>query len=284
MSLKQKVSDFVCHTGRYPNKRLGQNFLIDANILPKIVSEADIEPVDLVIEIGAGLGFLTSEIVKRANKTVTIEIDSFLCETLRQQFSDIPDFTLVEDDVLQLNLSRFFLGYDRKNVKIIGNLPYYASTPIVWKLLKYNQHISCCLLMFQTEVARRIVASPGSKDYGALSIGIDYYAKAEVVLHLSPNQFYPVPKVSSSLVKLTLRPQPKVLVKDEVLFFQLVRSAFQFRRKMLRNAIENGCINLDMEQMNRVFTILKIDSNRRGETLYISEFAEIANTFTATTG
>jgi 16S rRNA (adenine1518-N6/adenine1519-N6)-dimethyltransferase len=138
--------------------------------------------------------------------------------------------------------------------------------------------------MFQTEVARRIVASPGSKDYGALSIGIDYYAKAEVVLHLSPNQFYPVPKVSSSLVKLTLRPQPKVLVKDEVLFFQLVRSAFQFRRKMLRNAIENGCINLDMEQMNRVFTILKIDSNRRGETLYISEFAEIANTFTATTG
>ena len=283
MSLKQKVHDFVHHTGRYPNKKLGQNFLIDANILPKIVSEADIEPVDLVIEIGAGLGFLTSEIVGVARKTVAIEIDSFLCHTLYQQFSSIPDFTLIEDDVLQLNLSHLFLGYDRKNVKIIGNLPYYASTPIIWKLLKYNQHIGCCVLMFQTEVARRIVASPGNKDYGALSIGIDYYAKAEIVLHLSPNQFYPVPKVSSSLVKLTLRPQPKVLVKDEVLFFQLIRSAFQFRRKMLRNAIEHGCINLDMEQMNQVFATLKIDSNRRGETLYISEFAEIANTVTETT-
>lgn len=283
MSLKQKVHDFVHNTGRYPSKKLGQNFLIDANILPKIVSEADIKPVDLVIEIGAGLGFLTSEIVEAANKTVAIEIDSFLCNTLRQQFSETPDFTLVEGDVLQLNLSHFLLGYDRNNVKIIGNLPYYASTPIIWKLLKYNRHIGCCLLMFQTEVARRIVASPGSKDYGALSIGIDYYAKAEIVLHLSPHQFYPIPKVSSSLVKLTLRPQPKVLVKDEVLFFQLIRSAFQFRRKMLRNAIENGCIHLDMEQMNRVFTMLKIDSNRRGETLYISEFAEIANTFIEST-
>ena len=283
MSLKQKVHDFVCHTGRYPNKKLGQNFLIDANILPKIVSEAGVESVDLVVEIGAGLGFLTSAIVQIAEKTVAIEVDSYLCDTLHEQFSKIPNFTLIEEDVLQLNLSNLFLDYDRKNVKIISNLPYYASTPIMWKLLEYNQHIGSCLLMFQKEVARRIVASPGSKEYGALSIGIDYYAKAEIVLHLSPNQFYPVPKVSSSLVKLTLRPQPKVLVKDEVLFFQLIRSAFQFRRKMLRNAIGNGCVSLDMKQMDRVFTTLKIDSDRRGETLYISEFAEIANTFTEIT-
>ena len=277
MTPHQQVHEFLRCTGRRPKKRLGQHFLIDPNVLPRIVEAAELDDADLVLEIGAGLGCLTGPLAADAKKVVAVEIDSNLCAELERKFSHNPRVLVVRADILKLDLSSLLGDFPRRNTKVVGNLPYQITSPILWRLFEKYQRIGACLLMMQTEVAQRIVASPGGKDYGALSVGVSYYSETKIVRTFSPNQFYPSPRVSSSLVRLRLQARPKVIVENEILFFHIVRVAFQFRRKMLRNAILRSALSVPGTLLDEVFDQLGIDGQRRGETLAIQEFASLAN-------
>lgn len=277
MTFYHQVREFLNRTGTRPKKRLGQNFLINPSILDKIVAASEITDTDLALEIGAGLGFLTSSLAASAKQVIAIEVDNALFRELQCKFSEIPEVTLIHGDVLKVDLSALLQQFPRTNTKVIANLPYSITTPILWKLLNHHRQIGICLLMMQKEVAERIVAQPGGKTYGALTIGISYYAKSEIVHVLPPNCFYPAPQVESAIVKLKIRDAPKVLVADEALFFRIVRASFQARRKMLRNALLRNNVPITAEALDCIFDQLAIDPRRRGETLDISEFAALAN-------
>ena len=278
MTPYQKVHEYLRRTGKRPKKRLSQNFLIDPNVLPVILDAIHIEDADLVLEIGAGLGFLTKALGDNAKMVVSVEIDTDLYAELQREFIDRPRICLVHADFLKLNLFPIFSGVCRANAKIVGNLPYHITTPILWRLLGHYKLIGSCVLMMQTEVAQRIVASPGGKDYGALSVAVSYYARSKILRSFSSNQFYPAPGVDSSLVRLSIEESPTVEVENETLFFQILRAAFQFRRKMLRNAMLRGGLPVPSEALDEIFEELRIDGRRRGETLNIREFATLANT------
>ena len=277
MTFYHQVREFLNRTGTRPKKRLGQNFLINPSILDKIVAASEITDTDLALEIGAGLGFLTSSLAASAKQVIAIEVDNALFRELQCKFSEIPEVTLIHGDVLKVDLSALLQQFPRSNTKVIANLPYSITTPILWKLLNHHRRIGICLLMMQKEVAERIVAPPGGKTYGALTVGISYYAETEIVHVLPPNCFYPAPQVESAIVKLKIRDAPKVLVADEALFFRIVRASFQARRKMLRNALLRNNVPITAEALDCIFDQLAIDPRRRGETLDISEFAALAN-------
>lgn len=277
MTPYQKVHEYLKRTGKRPKKRLSQNFLINPNALSVIVKAIEIEDTDLVLEIGAGLGYLTRALGDNAKKVVSVEIDTDLYAELQRRFSDCPQIRLVRADFLKLNLFPIFSGVPRLNAKAVGNLPYHITTPILWKLLGHYKLIGSCVLMMQTEVAQRIVASPGGKDYGALSVAVSYYAKSEILRSFSSNQFYPVPGVESALVRLRIEETPNVEVENEALFFRILRSAFQYRRKTLRNALLTGGMSVPNVALDEIFEELGIDRRRRGETLDIVEFASLAN-------
>ena len=277
MTLYQQAHEFLKRTGRRPNKKLGQHFLIDPHALQEIVWAAELTDADFVLEIGAGLGFLTSALAPTAKQVVAVEIDDFLYAELQLKFSKIPHVSLIQGDALKLDLLALLNDFPPQNTKIVANLPYYITTPILWELLKCRQQIGACVLTMQTEVAERIVSPPGNKQYGALSIGVSYYAEAEIVQTIPPDRFYPSPQVNSSVLKLKIRDAPQVAVENEALFFRIVRAAFQSRRKMLRNALLKNGVPIPVDALNAVFEQLKIDPRRRGETLDIAEFAALAN-------
>ena len=281
MTPYQKVHEYLRRTGKHPKKRLSQNFLIDPNVLPAIVEAIEIKEADFVLEIGAGLGFLTKALGDNAKTVVGVELDTDLYAELQREFIDCPQIRLLQADILKLNLAPIFSAVPRHNVKVVGNLPYHITTPILWKLLGYYKLIGSCVLMMQSEVAQRLVAPPGGKDYGALSVAVSYYAKSEVIRSFSSNQFYPAPTVDSSLVRLRIEEKPVVLVENEALFFQILRAAFQFRRKTLRNALLRGEFPIPSGMLSgmldEIFEELGMDGRRRGETLGIREFATLAN-------
>ena len=277
MTLYQQVREFLNRTGRRPKKRLGQHFLIDPNALQEIVEAAQLTDADLALEIGAGLGFLTSALAVQAKKVVAVELDAMLFTELERKFSHSPHVTLIQADILKQELSPLLCNFPVKQTKVIANLPYYITTPVLWKLLEHHQQLGTCVLMMQMEVAERIVASPGGKDYGSLSIGVCYYAEAEIIQTLHPQQFYPSPQVHSALLRLKLRAEPPVTVENEKLFFRIVRAAFATRRKMLRNALLRSDVSIDRDVLESAFDQLAIDPSRRGETLSIDEFATLAN-------
>lgn len=283
MTFYHQVREFLNRTGTRPKKRLGQNFLINPSILDKIVAASEITDTDLALEIGAGLGFLTSSLAASAKQVIAIEVDNALFRELQCKFSEIPKVTLIHGDVLKVDLSALLQQFPRTNTKVIANLPYSITTPILWKLLNHHRRIGICLLMMQKEVVERIVAPPGGKTYGALTVGTSYYAETEIVHVLPPNCFYPAPQVESAIVKLKIRDAPKVLVADEALFFRIVRASFQARRKMLRNALLRNNVPITAEALDCIFDQLAIDPRRRGETLDISEFAALANSIAALT-
>ena len=277
MTPYQKVHEYLRRTGRRPKKRLSQNFLIDPNALPVILEAIQIEDADLVLEIGAGLGFLTKALGDNAKTVVSVEVDTDLYAELQHELGDYPRIRLVQADILKLNLFPILGGIPRLNAKVVGNLPYHITTPILWKLLGHYKLIGSCVLMMQREVAQRIVASPGGKDYGALSVAVSYYARSEILRSFSSNQFYPAPGVDSALVRLRIEETPRVDVENEALFFRILRAAFQFRRKTLRNAMLRGGLPILNEVLDEIFEELRIDGRRRGETLDIREFASLAN-------
>ena len=277
MTLYQQTYEFLKRTGRNPNQKLGQHFLIDPHTLQEIAWGAQLTDADFVLEIGAGLGFLTSVLAATAKRVVALEIDEFLYAELQLKFSKAPHISLIQGDILEHNLLTLLNNFPPQHTKIVANLPYYITTPILWELLKHHREIGVCVLTMQTEVAERIISPPGNKRYGALSIGVSYYAEAEIVHEIPPSRFYPSPQVNSSVLKLTMRNTPRVTVENEELFFRIVRAAFQSRRKMLRNALLKNGVSISVGAFNAICDQRAIDPRRRGETLDIAEFAALAN-------
>ncbi|MCK5534087.1 16S rRNA (adenine(1518)-N(6)/adenine(1519)-N(6))-dimethyltransferase RsmA [bacterium] len=259
-----------------PQKKWGQNFLTDKNIVQKILKEANITEQDLVLEIGAGKGILTAQIIKKAGKVFVIEIDKNLCLYLEKYLPLSDKIKIIQADFLKCDLEAIN-NEKLLKFKIIANLPYYITTPIIMKLLKQRVWTEA-LLMMQKEVAQRIIASPGNKDYSRISIIVNYYCEVKLIGHVSPEVFFPQPKVTSAIIKLVLRKTPLVNVKSEDFFFALVKTAFSERRKtLINNLMKFPGLNLKKEILCAILSGLNISSDIRGERLSIEQFAKLSN-------
>lgn len=263
------------------NKKLGQNFLIDENVLNRIVDSSNIKKDDLVIEIGPGLGTLTSKLLEIAGKVICIELDNKMVNILNERFLGYKNLEIINDDVLKVDLKKLIEENKKENsienVKIVANLPYYITTPIIMKLLEEKLDIESITIMIQKEVADRISAIPGSKNSGAITYSVYYYAEAEEVLTVTNTSFIPEPEVESEVIKLNLRKTRPVELKDEEKFFKIVKYAFMQRRKTLVNALQNSGLFESKEQIENILENINIDKKVRGEALTIEQFAEIAN-------
>lgn len=256
-------------------KKLGQNFIFDEGILSKIADLADITKDDNVIEIGAGLGTLTREIVERAKNVVAYEIDDEAVGILRDKLREYKNLIILNDDIMKADLKGVVDKYfDGDKCKVVANLPYYITSPIIMKLLE-SHLMKDITILIQKEVAERICAEPGSKEYGVLTVAVNYYSKPEMLLELPPEVFSPKPKVSSTLIKLRVLDEPPVFVKNEKLFFKVVKASFGQRRKVITNSLKS--LNIDQSIILNALLKCGIDLKQRGETLSIEKFAELAN-------
>jgi 16S rRNA (adenine1518-N6/adenine1519-N6)-dimethyltransferase len=256
-------------------KSLGQHILADSNIARKIVDALDLEPDEGVVEIGAGLGALTTELSRRAARVIAIEIDSRLASALREETNGNVD--IVEANILKLDFGKLIKKYpDIKKWKVVGNLPYYITTNILLHLIDARQHFSTCVITVQDEFAKRIVASPGNKDYSSLSILIRYRFEPKIMFQIKQTSFFPRPDVRSSVVRLSVLERPGVDVREEGLFFQTIRAAFGQRRKTLRRSLRQ-IPGLTPETIEAVSRMSGVGSDRRPEDLSIQEFASLAN-------
>ena len=262
------------------SKSLGQNFLNDGRVIDAIIEGSGIGPDDLVIEIGPGMGVLTSEAAKAAGRVVAVEIDSRLIPLLRDTLAGYDNITIVNADIMKTDLSAMIREYKDPDsdgsVRIIGNIPYYITTPILMKLLEDRVEAETITLMMQKEVAERVEAHPGSRIYGALSVATGYYCEVSRITDVPKECFTPRPKVDSAVVLLRRRTAPPVEVRDEELFFETVKAGFGKRRKTLQNAL-TGMRNLPKEAIADLLNRAGIEPSRRAETLSISEFAAIAD-------
>lgn len=266
--------------GIIANKKLGQNFLIDENVIDTIVNSSEISSDDLVIEIGPGLGTLTDKLLQKAGKVIAIELDVRMIDILKNRFFMYDNFEIINEDVLKVNLNELIKDnkeqFALKSAKIVANLPYYITTPIIMKLLEEKLDIESITVMIQKEVADRLTAIPGGRNSGAITYTVYYYATSEEVLTVPNNSFIPEPEVESEVIKLNLRKEPVIKLKDEKKFFALIKAAFMQRRKTLLNAIGNSGLNTTKEQMEQILKELDIDTKVRGEALTIDQFAKIS--------
>ena len=264
--------------GIHANKSLGQNFLIDENIVTSIVNSACISSDDLVIEIGPGLGTLTKYLLEKAGKVIPIELDDRMIKILKDRFSGID---IIHNDVLKVDLNSLINNElcinNLKKAKIVANLPYYITTPIIMKLLEDKINVESITVMIQKEVADRLTANPGDKLSGAITYSVYYYAEAEKILEVPNNSFIPEPEVTSEVIKLTLRKEKAVNVNDEELLFKVIKFAFMQRRKTLVNALSNSGLFKNKDDIHKMLSDLNIDEKVRGEALTLEQFAEIAN-------
>ncbi|GFN21731.1 MAG: 16S rRNA (adenine(1518)-N(6)/adenine(1519)-N(6))-dimethyltransferase RsmA [Thermoanaerobacteraceae bacterium] len=284
-----RLISFMQGRGLSPRKSLGQNFLVDANIARKMAKEARLRPEDVVVEIGPGLGALTLELARRARMVVALEIDRGLVRALQEILVDRPNVRLVEGDALKADFDGLVakaLGLqDRGRLpayKVVANLPYYITSPLLRRLLESGFHIGCMLLMLQAEVARRLVAPPGGKEYGALTVLVQYYARPEIVMQVPRTVFFPRPEVDSAVVRLDLHARPPVEVGDRDFFFRVVRAAFAQRRKTLANALRS--LVGARGPVEEALAAAGINSSRRGETLSLEEFAYLSRCLQACVG
>ena len=254
-------------------KSLGQNFLVDQSVPRDIVDGADVGPEDLVIEIGPGVGTLTAQLLKIAKRVVAIELDDTLIPILTEELGGYSNFSLIHNDALKVNFDEI-IG-DEKSVKLVANLPYYVTTPIIVKLLKEKHKFKSLTIMIQKEVAERMNAEPGNKDYGALTLLVQYYCNTKIVRKVPPACFIPRPKVDSIVIRLDKLDEPKVKVDNEKLFFDIIRNSFNMRRKTLWNGVKS--IGPAKEKLEEAFEKAGVDPKRRGETLTIKEFATLSN-------
>lgn len=255
------------------SKNLGQNFLIDNSVLQDILEGTDINKNDFVIEIGPGVGTLTKELLKRAKKVCAIELDSDLIAILKEELKHYPNFELIHKDVLKINFNEIIK--DESSIKIVANLPYYITTPIISKILNNKYNFKTLTIMIQKEVGERMISEPNCKQYGALSLLVQYYCDVEVLRKVSPYAFIPSPKVESIVIKLTKLNNPRVKIKSEDLFFRIIRCSFNMRRKTLWNALKS--LKLSREYIEKAFDKSGIDPKRRGETLSIEEFGLLSD-------
>lgn len=260
-------------------KKFGQNFLIDTHVLDKIIAAAEITKEDYVLEIGPGIGTMTQYLCENAGKVTAVEIDNNLIPILEDTLSQYKNVQVINNDVLKLDLAKMVEEEnDNKPIKVVANLPYYITTPIIMGLFEQKVPIDSITVMVQKEVAERMQAGPGSKDYGALSLAVQYYSTAYIAANVPPNCFMPRPKVGSAVIRLKRHTQKPVNVKDEKLMFKLIRASFNQRRKTLVNGLNNSQ-ELSFSKDEIIKAILEIGKTEtvRGETLTLEEFAMLSD-------
>lgn len=263
-------------------KKFGQNFLIDTHVLDKIIAAAGVTKDDCVLEIGPGIGTMTQYLAENARHVVAVEIDSNLIPILKETLEDYDNVTVIHDDILKVDIKRITEQYNGgRPIKVVANLPYYITTPIIMGLFEGMVPIDNITVMVQKEVADRMQVGPGSKDYGALSLAVQYYAEPYIVANVPPNCFMPRPGVGSAVIRLTRHKKPPVQAEDPNLMFRLIRASFNQRRKTLQNGLNNSPeIPFTKEQITEAIESLGLGPSVRGEALNLEQFAALSNYFT----
>ena len=260
-------------------KKFGQNFLIDTHVLDKIIDASGVTEDDFVLEIGPGIGTMTQYLCERAREVVAVEIDKNLIPILSDTLKNYSNVTVINEDILKLDICKLAEEKNQgKPIKVVANLPYYITTPIIMGLFESHVPIDSITIMVQKEVAERMQEGPGSKEYGALSLAVQYYAKPDIVANVPPNCFMPRPNVGSAVIRLTRHEKPPVEVEDEKLMFRIIRASFNQRRKTLANGLNNSPeIHLPKEVIQESIVSLGVPENIRGEALSLEQFAELSN-------
>lgn len=260
-------------------KKYGQNFLVDSHVLERIVAAADITKEDCVLEIGPGIGTMTQYLAESAREVIAVEIDKNLIPVLEDTLSAYDNVTILQEDILKLDICRIVEEKNgEKPIKVVANLPYYITTPIVMGLFESHVPLESITIMVQKEVADRMQVGPGTKDYGALSLAVQYYARPEIVMQVSPSCFIPKPNVGSSVIRLTRHREPSVQVKDETFMFSIIRAAFNQRRKTLLNSLANaGNLQISKERTAKALEKLELSPSIRGEALTLKQFAALSD-------
>lgn len=283
------TSEIIKKYGFNFQKKYGQNFLIDANILDKIINAAEITKNDYVIEIGPGIGTMTQYLAEHAREVAAVEIDRNLIPILNETLSGYENVTILNEDILKVDIDKLVQEKNGgRSVKVVANLPYYITTPIIMGLFESQVPLSSITIMVQKEVAERMQVGPGTKDYGALSLAVQYYARPEIMVKVSPACFMPRPNVGSAVIRLTRFEKPPVQVKSEKKLFSIIRAAFNQRRKTLVNALANSSSLIDekgnemkvsRENVCSVLEQMKLNPTIRGEALTLDQFAQLCNLF-----
>ncbi len=262
-------------------KKFGQNFLIDPHVLDKIIRAAQIEKEDAVLEIGPGIGTMTQCLAESARQVIAVEIDDHLIPILQETLKDYDNVKVIHGDILKVDIHALAREYHQgKPLKVVANLPYYITTPIIMGLFEEHVPVDSITVMVQKEVAQRMEAGPGTKDYGALSLAVQYYAKPYLVANVPPNCFIPRPNVGSAVIRLTCHTKPPIEVEDEKLMFNLIRASFNQRRKTLQNGLNNAAeISYSKEEIAQVIESLGLPPTVRGEALTLEQFGALANGF-----
>ncbi len=259
-------------------KKFGQNFLIDGHVLDKIIAAAGVTKEDVVLEIGPGFGTMTQYLAEAAREVIAVEIDKTLIPILQETLKDYDNVTLINEDILKVDIGALA---EEKNggrpIKVVANLPYYITTPIIMGLFENHVPLENVTVMVQKEVAQRMQAGPGTKDYGALSLAVQFYAQPYIVANVPPNCFIPRPNVGSAVIRLTKWEKPPVQVKNEAFLFSLIRASFNQRRKTLQNSLVNGGIGVTKEQVAAALEQMELPSAVRGEALTLSQFARLSD-------
>lgn len=259
-------------------KKYGQNFLIEPQVLETIVDAAHIQADDCVLEIGPGIGTMTQYLAEQAREVVAVEIDKALIPILQDTLSEYPNVTIINEDILKVDLEKLVKekNYGRP-VKVVANLPYYITTPIIMQLFESHVPLHSITIMVQTEVAQRMQVGPGTKDYGALSLAVQYYSRPEIITHVPPTCFIPRPNVGSTVIRLTRYEKPPVEAADESFLFSLIRASFNQRRKTLVNGLSNASgLNLSKAQITEALEQMGLPANVRGETFTLEQFARLS--------
>ncbi len=279
LSNPQKTIEVIQKHGFDFQKKFGQNFLIDPHVLDKIIAAAEITKDDFVLEIGPGIGTMTQALAEAAREVTAVEIDRKLIPILHETLADYDNITILNQDVLKTDIAAIAREKNGgQPIKVVANLPYYITTPIIMGLFESQVPVDSITVMVQKEVAQRMQAEPGTKDYGALSLAVQYYAQPYLAANVPPNCFIPRPNVGSAVIRLKRYPQPPVQVKDERLMFALIRASFNQRRKTLLNGLKNAPeLPLGREEIQRAFEQTGLSENVRGETLTLAQFAALSD-------
>ena len=273
-----RTAEVLNKFGISAQKRYGQNFLIDSNILEKIVKSAGITKDDTVLEIGPGIGTLTQHIANAAGKVICVEIDTKMIPVLEYTLSEFDNVTVINQDILKADIKGILAEHGAESAKVVANLPYYITTPIIMELLEKDLPIESITVMIQKEVAERMQVGPGSKDYGALSLAVAFYSNAEVKMTVSPNCFIPRPNVDSAVIRLDKLKEPRVSVKNKSEMFRIIKGAFEQRRKTLTNALSHSsAYKTDKKKIEDALIQMGKNVNIRGEELTLEEFAVLSD-------
>lgn len=277
-SLAYKTKKIVKKYGFSFKKNFGQNFLVDERVLGKIVSSAEISKDDVVIEVGPGIGTLTQALAKEAYKVVAVEIDTTLVPILGELLSDFDNIEIINEDILKVDVNAIAEKYPDKKIKMVANLPYYITTPIIMNVLENHIPVESITVMIQKEVAYRMKAQPSTKDYGSLSLAVQYYCEPYLVANVPQNCFMPRPNVDSAVIKLTVMDKPKVQVNNEKFMFEFIKAAFSQRRKTLVNCIfSSGLLTLSKDEIGKMLNGLGYDERVRGESLTLEDYGKITD-------